>query len=176
MKIEKLIEEVIKKEKGYVNHPADKGGPTKYGITLATLSNYLHKTCTAADVKALTKETAGDIYRAEYFSSVSIDKLPDAIQPMLFDMAVNHGGHNAIRMLQEELTEFDDRIHIGKVDGIIGKLTISATQSVIANHSTLFINRLVNRRLHFYRDIVKNRPSQAVFLNGWETRAKSFLV
>ena len=33
MNIEQYLEELIKREGGYVNNPADRGGATKYGIT-----------------------------------------------------------------------------------------------------------------------------------------------
>ena len=36
--IDAMITDVIRREGGYVNHPADKGGPTKYGITHKTLT------------------------------------------------------------------------------------------------------------------------------------------
>ena len=33
--IDELIDDVIEREGGYVNHPADRGGPTNWGITEA---------------------------------------------------------------------------------------------------------------------------------------------
>ena len=35
MDVDELIDELIEREGGYVNHPADRGGPTKFGITEA---------------------------------------------------------------------------------------------------------------------------------------------
>ncbi|RMF69946.1 MAG: hypothetical protein D6740_08910, partial [Alphaproteobacteria bacterium] len=34
----RLLDRLIAREGGFVAHAADRGGPTKYGITLATLS------------------------------------------------------------------------------------------------------------------------------------------
>ena len=33
MDVDRMIDELIEREGDYVNHPADKGGPTRYGIT-----------------------------------------------------------------------------------------------------------------------------------------------
>ncbi len=35
MDVDELIEALIEREGGYSNHPSDRGGPTKYGITEA---------------------------------------------------------------------------------------------------------------------------------------------
>ena len=35
MNIDELIDALIEREGGYVNHPSDRGGATKYGITEA---------------------------------------------------------------------------------------------------------------------------------------------
>ena len=33
---DEIIDEIIQREAGYVNHPADRGGPTNWGITAKT--------------------------------------------------------------------------------------------------------------------------------------------
>ena len=53
MTVEQLIEDVIAREGGYVAHPADTGGPTKFGVTRATLSRWRGHHVTAAAVQAL---------------------------------------------------------------------------------------------------------------------------
>ena len=35
MDVNELIDELIEREGGYVNHPSDRGGPTRFGITEA---------------------------------------------------------------------------------------------------------------------------------------------
>lgn len=174
--MDQMIADLLKREGGFVNRVEDKGGATNYGITRATLSNYLGKQCSVADVKAMTKATAVDIYSFLYYIKPKINKLPVAIQPLVFDMAVNHGCYKAIKMLQLELIEFLGRTVVGQADGLIGDKTIAATNAVLATHEQLFINKLVERRLNFYHAIVENDPSQKIFLNGWEKRANSFLV
>ena len=49
-RLQTLIAELIQREGGYVDDPDDRGGPTKYGITLATLQAWRHTPVSAADV------------------------------------------------------------------------------------------------------------------------------
>ena len=48
-----LIDDILRREGGYVNHPADKGGPTNFGITQDTLSRYIGRQALISDVKNL---------------------------------------------------------------------------------------------------------------------------
>lgn len=54
----KIIERV---EGGWSNHPSDRGGATKYGITAATASRH------GLNVSSLTREQAREIYRKDYW-------------------------------------------------------------------------------------------------------------
>ena len=38
--IEQILDDILRREGGYVNHPADRGGPTNFGITAQTLGNW----------------------------------------------------------------------------------------------------------------------------------------
>lgn len=86
--------QLLKHEGGYVDHPRDPGGATNMGITLATLSRWRGKTVSKADVRALSRNEALSIYRAEYWNKTCPDGAdlmlagPDAA---LFDVAVNSG-------------------------------------------------------------------------------------
>lgn len=51
----------------YSDIPSDQGGPTKFGITIPTLSEHLGRECSASDIKALTEETARLIYRVMWW-------------------------------------------------------------------------------------------------------------
>jgi len=172
--IRSMISEIIEIEGGHVNHPKDRGGPTKYGITIKTLSAWTGKKCTADDVKSLKKATALIIYEHMYFNEPKINKLPAQIQPIVLDMAVNHGPEKAIKLLQEVLLAHGK--NVGKVDGIIGFLTLEAAQCAFNLLGNDLINTIITRRINYYKSIVENDRSQADFLNGWITRAESFRV
>jgi len=171
--IDQMIDDVLRAEGGYVNHKADKGGATNLGITQATLSAYLGRQASIYDVKNLTKETARDIYKKNYYLAPKIDRLPVLIQPLMFDMAVNHGSSKAAKLLQSLLIGMGYAI---VADGDIGQKTCKSADNACNSFGNDFVNSLVDTRVKFYHDIVKNNPSQSVFLKGWLNRANSFRV
>lgn len=83
--------ELLKHEGGYVDHPADPGGATKYGITLATLQSWRDRPTSKGDVRQLTKTEASAIYRARYWDEIGGNSLPAGVDAVAFDIAVNHG-------------------------------------------------------------------------------------
>lgn len=174
MTIDEMIDDILKKEGGYVNHKADKGGPTNFGITQATYAAFLGRPATADNVRNMSKQTARTIYKQNYFLKPKLDLLTVEVQPIIFDIAVNSGPKKAIKMLQEVLDRLGYKV--GVIDGIIGNNTAIQSRRAYAAMGDGLINQLVNRRLAFYRNIVKKDPSQKVFLAGWENRANSFLA
>ena len=171
--VKDLIDDVLKKEGGYVNHPADKGGPTNFGITQATLSRFLERAATVEDVKNLDVETARDIYELRYYRQPRIDKLPEAIQAFVFDSAVNHGPRRAIRFVQEVCNDAG----FGPLtpDGLMGPKTKAVAEACYEALGDWMLVALVEERQMFYVNIVTNNNSQLVFLKGWLNRARQFL-
>lgn len=173
MTIEQLLDNLLKQEGGYVNNPYDKGGPTKYGITLKVLNEYTKRLNTSLEVKELKVEVAKAIYKKNYFQTPKIDKLPELIIPITFDMAVNHGPHKAIKLVQEQLHE-DHYLDTRDVDGSVGNKTIAACQAACEDLKNRFLDQLVNRRVDFYKAIIHHDPTQETFRKGWLARAESF--
>lgn len=83
--------ELMKHEGGYVDHPSDPGGATKYGITIGTLAAWRDAPVTKADVRQLTKDEAAKIYRKRYWDAIGGDTLPAGVDAVAMDIAVNHG-------------------------------------------------------------------------------------
>jgi lysozyme family protein len=172
--VDEMIADIIRREGGYSNHKNDHGGATKYGITLETLSKWRGRPTGIENVKRLTKTEAADIYRTEYFLIPKINLLPLELRPVVFDMAVNMGPKQAIKILQTVISEFVLKID---VDGLIGKETINNTEDVLSVvGSKYLLSKITDERIKFYRGIVKRDPSQVVFLHGWENRAREFLA
>lgn len=156
------IPTLLKWEGGFVNNPNDKGGATNKGVTLATYRKWYGSSKTAEDLKAMTDCQWCRIMRS-YWDGVKGDQIRNqSIADLVADWHVN-AGVNAIKRIQRMLGI--------TADGIVGKVTLSYLNS--PNPEAIFY-RIRDERENYYLDIVKNTPSQRVFLNGWLRRAHSF--
>lgn len=166
------IGQVLLHEGGFVNHPSDRGGATKFGVTQKTLSHYLGRNASIQEVRDMTEETAREIYERLYFTGPRINTLPEPPRTLVLDMAINHGPRNAIIMLQRIVNEAG----FGPidVDGRIGPNTRTAVMRAVTQMGPVFQNALVEERIRFFHRITANDPSQTVFLKGWLNRAESF--
>lgn len=166
MTVETLLDGILEREGGFVNNPADRGGPTNYGITAATLGEWrrLGRPATAEEVKAMPVSEARAIYTWRYiapFASIPFDEL----RAQLIDYGVNSGVTAATRALQRVL-------HV-PVDGIIGPRTLAALMA----QDWRFVNdALVAMRVRHFVLIAQHDPSQRDFFFGWIARAVGFLV
>jgi lysozyme family protein len=155
-----LIDRILVREGGYVDHPADRGGPTNMGITMPTLMEHRHAPVTAEDVKALTKDEARDIYYKRYLEDTSIWKIPGPeIRAAMLDAAVNHGPSAAIKMLQEILGVTQD--------GNLGPITLTAIPHL---NEWKLVARLQAARAGTYARLIIHDPQQRVFAAGWLLR------
>ncbi|HEX2136967.1 MAG TPA: glycosyl hydrolase 108 family protein [Microvirga sp.] len=146
---------VLRHEGGFADHPLDPGGPTKFGITVATLARWRGRAVGADDVRALGEAEAAAIYRRLYWDAVSADELPDGVDLALFDFAVNAGPTRAARTLQAALG--------CAVDGAVGPLTVAAARAAPAPAT---IRALTRARL----DHLSRLPTWPVFGKGWRRR------
>lgn len=171
MLIDKLLDDVIKSEGGFVNHSADHGGATKYGITQGVLSEWRGRMVSVVDVSCLRPDEAKDIYRRNYYFDPKINLLPELVQPIVFDMAVNMGCKAAIKLAQQVFNKMGTPI---LSDGSIGGKTIMSAKAACNVYGQEVVNAIVNARVHFYQGLAEKDPRQKVFLAGWLKRANSF--
>ena len=159
---EEIVSKTIKHEGGYVDHPNDRGGKTKYGITETVARNYGYE----GRMQDLSKETAKEIYRQEFWDKVKADEFDEEIAYVLFDTAVNMGAGRAVMLLQETYNRVTPDNNIS-VDGIVGPETIGAVNQADREHILL---GYIAGRTQRYFDIVDNNDSQKVFIRGWLSR------
>jgi lysozyme family protein len=159
-RVDQFIAATLAWEGGYVDHSADKGGPTNLGITQATLSKYLGRPASKADVRALSRETAVEIYRAGYFEAPRLSLLPEWAQAQSYDCTVLHGVSGGVKLVQ--------RAAGAVVDGKLGPKTAAAVAGMGDRDFNL---ALLTARLEKFAGIVAADPTQMVFLLGWLRRA-----
>ena len=149
------VELVLQHEGGFVHHPKDPGGATKFGITRETLSRARGRLASVEDVRALTRAEAVAVYLSLYWNAVHADELPPGLDLAVFDLAVNSGPVRAVRMLQVVLGV--------AVDGIVGPVTLRAAREADLPET---IRRLTRARLGFLGRLA----AWPVFGRGWRRR------
>jgi lysozyme family protein len=163
------VQKVLRAEGGYVNHPADRGGPTNHGITQKVYNEWMAKKTgknpyisTIDEIKNMPVGNAIQIYKENYWDAIQGDKIKKfSIAAMIFDQAVNAGVPAAVRRAQRvvQLPE------TGKMDDQTLRVLNSTSEKT-------FIENYYNATVAFYNAIVEKNPSQEVFIKGWLKRAR----
>jgi lysozyme family protein len=174
MDVVELIDELIEREGGYVNHAADKGGPTCYGITEAVARAHGY----AGPMGKLPREEAAAIYRRIYWLRPRFDevaKRTPKVAAELFDTGVNMGPTVAATFLQRALTalnrggrDYQDLIP----DGRVGTATLAALDSFMTvrgkgRGETVLLRALEALQGERYLRLAERRPANEAFLYGW---------
>lgn len=150
-----FLTEVLKHEGGYVDHPKDPGGATNLGVTIGTLSSWLGRPATKAEVRALTVKDVAPIYKKNYWDRIRGDDLPSGVDTATGDFAVNSGVSRAAIYLQETVGV--------AADGRIGPLTLAA---VAKADPVKVVNVLCDKRMAFLRRL----STFPTFGRGWTSR------
>ena len=155
---DKIVEQIIKIEGGFVNDPKDPGGKTKYGIS--------QKSFPHLNIEKLTKEQAAAIYKKYYWAPYPFyeELKSPQIALKLFAAGINMGQKYANICMQRAVRSFKYL----DTDGIIGPKSLDAINSI--SHKELipaFNSECAGR----YRMLCVKNPSLKKFLNGWLNRA-----
>ncbi|MDR7125185.1 holin-associated N-acetylmuramidase [Pseudotabrizicola sp. 4114] len=182
--VRQLAEEIVAREGGYVNDRDDPGGATNHGVTIGTMRRLgLDLTrdgrVTVADVRALSRSQAVEIYLEHYYKRPGIAALPEALQPSVFDMYVN-AGSNAVKILQRLITDMGFPC---TPDGVIGPQTIRAAQLAFEAAPNHLADAYGIARRNYYYALADARPQSRKFARrqdggkgGWITRAEEFIA
>lgn len=173
MDIGQLIDDVISREGGYSNHPADRGGPTRWGVTEAVARAHGY----AGDMRGFPRGDAVAIYRRLYWLRPGFGRVADhapAVAAELFDTGVNMGPAVAAGFLQRALNALNrgaaDYPDVAN-DGAVGDATIAALAGFMERRGpageTVLLKAIEALQGERYLRLAERRPANEAFLYGW---------
>ncbi len=179
--IEPFLTKLFRVEGGFQKSANDRGNfnsrgelvGTNMGITARDYEKRIGRPPSEADMRSMSKEDATGIYEEKYWNKHRIREInSQPLAEILCDAIVNHGpGSNSrkggVTMMQQTLNDLGESL---EVDGKFGPRSIEAINRVGADREAMLHNHYRDRRIQFYRNIVKFHPGQSVFLNGWLNR------
>lgn len=188
-----VIDHLLINEGGYVNHFADPGGHTIYGVTWKNWIEHLKRYSGSEhytkerwdkfitpdgqglprftvskfkldDFKALQPSDVKFFYYKEYWEKCKADELPDGIDYYAFDFSVHSGVSQAVKILQRIVGAFDD--------GIIGERTLNAVHKYCERNGN---KRLLKEYDRSRREFLSRLRNASFFLKGWYNRLNKVL-
>ena len=152
---EKSLEVILHHEGGYVNHPKDPGGETNMGVTKRVYEDFGG----TKDMKELTKEDVEPIYKKNYWDRVKGDDLPEGLDLMIFDFAVNAGTGRAAKFIQ--------RLVNTTVDGGIGPNTLGKIKEYVVTYG---IEETITSYALMRQNYYESLSTFDTFGKGWTRR------
>lgn len=149
---DKSLAAVLVHEGGFVNNPKDPGGMTNLGCTKVVWEEHCGHPVDEKAIRALTPSDVGPLYKRKYWDKVCGDDLPNGVDYVVFDAAINSGPGRAAKWLQACVGV--------EPDGGIGPKTLAAVRAMDPKQ---LIEDYAKRRLSFMMD-----------LNAWETFGKGW--
>ncbi|ERI85100.1 putative Peptidoglycan domain protein [Bacteroides pyogenes F0041] len=145
-KVELLAPYIKKWEGGFVNDPADRGGATNMGVTIATFDAYCRRKAyprpTIERLKKLSEKEWVDILKTMFWDRWKADSInSQKVANILVDWVWGSGAHGIF---------IPQRLLGVKVDGIVGEKTIHALN---AQDPDKFFQLVFDARKQFLRDI-----------------------
>lgn len=147
-----------------------KDPPTKFGVTIDSLSDYLGRDATVDEVRHMTQDTAKAVYHQNYYKRFGIDKLPEHQQDLLMDMFTNHSPDGVAVIMQDVLKQNGKKV---KFDGAYGPETRKAYEQLSNSNPDVINDQTVDARRRYYESLAE-RPDKEGFYWGWIDRAESF--
>lgn len=161
---------ILKHEGGFVNHSADPGGATNYGVSLVFLKGVSlvdgdinhDGVIDADDIRALTIEDSEKLYKKFFWDPLHLEGIEsEELKLHVFDHGVNAGTKTAVKLLQRVLGLLDD--------GILGPNTTRVANRYLGD----LIEKYKEARKEYYHKIIERNPKLQVFEKGWLNRIET---
>ena len=173
MDVDASIDALITREGGYVANPADRGGPTRFGITMAVARAQGY----AGDMARLPRAEAAAIYRRLYWLKPGLDRiagLAPKLAAELFDTGVNMGPavaagflRRALNALNRGASDYPDIPAAGAIDDAL----VGALKGFLGRRGpggeTVLLKALDALQGARYVALAEARPADEAFLYGW---------
>jgi lysozyme family protein len=161
---ERSFELMLGSEGGFSDDPRDNGnklpdgrpGSTMLGVTQYNWENWAGHQVTHEQMKKLKPEDVKPFYKKKFWDACRCNDLPEGIDYLVFDFAVNAGVGRSAKTLQSAVG--------ATPDGSIGPLTLAA---VAKQSETELIDNFSAAKVDFYVGL--NNPT---YEDGWLNRVK----
>lgn len=154
------IEKIFENEGGYVFHPSDPGGETKYGISKRSYPK--------VNIHDLTKEQAKMIYKKDFWDRLGLDEVGESrVAFEIFDTAINCGIKRAVLIVQKSLNFLGEDL---RLDAKLGRITLMMINKWSKKDPLAFLKILNGFQFMWYHRIIENRPALGKFARGWMRR------
>lgn len=173
MSVDKIINDILRAEGGYVNDPKDAGGETNYGITVAVARANGYK----GSMKDMPIEFARSVYSKQYIEQPGFGALMSISTPIaeeLIDTGVNMGVRVASIFLQRALNALNNNAALYAdvvVDGVVGPATAAALRRYLqarGKEGEIVMLRTLNcLQGARYIELSESRPANERFTYGW---------
>ena len=179
-------------EGGFVNHPADPGGATNYGLSLRFLRAEEIDVdgdgdTDIDDIRALTPQSSAELFKKYFWDKPRLGELPELVAMCVYDAGVNMGVARAVRILQDCCGRLLPAEATPAIDGWLGPVTLRAVRRVCAKgtdgrtaragtdiHAEMALcDMMLQARLDYYDELRKERPELRAFYQGWQNRTNS---
>ncbi|MDQ7075251.1 MAG: glycosyl hydrolase 108 family protein [Gammaproteobacteria bacterium] len=151
------LKHVLVHEGGWADHPKDPGGATMKGVTLITFRRHFGKDRSKEELRNISDVQLEQIYRSGYWDKCHCDDLPEGVDYVVFDGAVNSGPGRSAKWLQGVIG--------AKQDGGVGPKTLA---KVAEKEPAQMCDLICDRRLAFLQSL----RTWKVFGLGWGRRVE----
>lgn len=155
------FELMLKSEGGWSNHSADPGGMTNLGVTKRVWEQWVGRESNEKEMRNLTPAMVEPLYKRKYWDACKCDDLPEGLDYLVFDFAVNAGPGRSIKTLQTAVG--------ATPDGIIGPKTLAAVRAIDPHE---LIEKFSVAKTEFYESL----PTFPTFGRGWLNRVADVKV
>lgn len=166
--VDRLLPYILKWEGGFVNDPADLGGATNKGVTIATWRRIGYDKdgdgdIDVDDLRLLTDRDVRDrVLKPHYWDRWRADEIrSQSVANILVDWVWGSGAYGI---------KIPQRVLGVTVDGVVGPKTIAA---VNAQDPRQLFERIKQERRDFIERICVTRPTNRRFKKGWLNRLES---